>query len=112
MRSVSSPALGNPRETCRVVDKQLGIAYRSHFLSWALESTSLRVGFLTLKDDFTVRLGQIVLAVGSPEGLTHSVTRGIVSSVGRQPDPDRPMVYIQARPGGVRTSCRCRAERR
>ena len=51
--------------------------------------------YIPLKEDFTVRLGQTVLAVGSPEGLTHSVTRGIVSAVGRQPDPDRAMVYIQ-----------------
>jgi serine protease Do len=42
-----------------------------------------------------VRQGQLVFAFGSPEGLGNSVTRGVVSSVARQPDPDRPMVYIQ-----------------
>lgn len=36
-----------------------------------------------------------MVAIGSPEGLESSVTMGVVSSVGRQPDPDRPMVYIQ-----------------
>jgi serine protease Do len=51
--------------------------------------------FIPLNENFSVRLGQTVLAVGSPEGLEHSVTRGIVSGVGRQIDPDRPMVYIQ-----------------
>lgn len=42
-----------------------------------------------------VHQGQLVFAFGSPEGLGNSVTMGVVSSVARQPDPDRPMVYIQ-----------------
>ena len=42
-----------------------------------------------------VHQGELVVAIGSPEGLESSVTMGIVSAVGRQPDPDRPMVYIQ-----------------
>ena len=42
-----------------------------------------------------IHQGQLVFAIGSPEGLQNSVTMGVVSSVGRQPDPDRPMVYIQ-----------------
>jgi serine protease Do len=46
-------------------------------------------------DRFKVRLGQTVLAIGSPQGLDHTVTKGIVSAVGRQPDLERPMVYVQ-----------------
>jgi len=42
-----------------------------------------------------VRQGQLVFAFGSPEGLGNSVTMGVISSVARQPDPERPMVYIQ-----------------
>lgn len=39
--------------------------------------------------------GEVVLAIGSPDGLQGSVSMGIVSSVWRQPNPDVPMVYIQ-----------------
>jgi len=52
--------------------------------------------YISLPDElYRVRLGQSVLAIGSPEGLDHTLTKGIVSAVGRQPDLDRPMVYIQ-----------------
>ena len=39
--------------------------------------------------------GELVLAIGSPEGLQNSVTMGVVSWAWRQPDPDNPMVYLQ-----------------
>src|SRR3974390_2379980 len=39
--------------------------------------------------------GELVFAVGSPEGLRNTITMGVVSSIARQPDPDRAMVYIQ-----------------
>jgi len=50
---------------------------------------------ISLPELYQVRLGQTVLAIGAPEGLDHTVTKGIVSAVGRQPDVDRPMVYVQ-----------------
>lgn len=46
-------------------------------------------------EQFHIRLGQTVLAIGAPQGLDHTVTKGIVSAVGRQPELDRPMVYVQ-----------------
>ena len=39
--------------------------------------------------------GELVFAVGSPEGLQNSVSMGVISSAWRQPDPDSPMVYLQ-----------------
>ena len=51
--------------------------------------------FIPLPLQFNFRLGQTVVAIGAPQGLDHSVTKGIISAVGRQPDLDRPMVYVQ-----------------
>jgi serine protease Do len=41
------------------------------------------------------RVGQLVFAIGSPEGLQNSVTMGVVSAVARQANPDKPLTYIQ-----------------
>ncbi len=41
------------------------------------------------------RVGQLVFAIGSPEGLQNSVTMGVVSAVARQADPAKPLTYIQ-----------------
>jgi serine protease Do len=41
------------------------------------------------------RVGQLVFAIGSPEGLQNSVTMGVVSAVFRQPDPTKAIAYIQ-----------------
>ena len=50
---------------------------------------------ITLGDSDTLRAGQIVAAFGSPLGLENSMTMGVVSAVGRQLQPDDPMVYVQ-----------------
>ncbi len=41
------------------------------------------------------RVGQLVFAIGSPEGLQNSVTMGVISAVARQPDPEKAMTYVQ-----------------
>jgi serine protease Do len=51
--------------------------------------------FLRLDPKRPIRQGQLVLALGNPEGLGNSVTMGVVSAVDRQPDPRLPMVFIQ-----------------
>jgi serine protease Do len=50
---------------------------------------------LPLAPTLRVIQGELVFAVGSPEGLRNTITMGVVSSTARQPDPDKAMVYIQ-----------------
>jgi len=40
-------------------------------------------------------VGQLVFAIGSPEGLQNSVTMGVVSALARQPDPSKALTYLQ-----------------
>jgi serine protease Do len=58
-----------------------------------IEATDLPA--VSLRSAVPVRQGELVFALGSPEGLRNSVTMGVVSSVARQIDADDPMVYIQ-----------------
>jgi serine protease Do len=51
---------------------------------------------LPLADYNKLRQGELVLALGSPDGLQDSVTMGVVSAAARQPDPDSPMVFVQS----------------
>jgi len=45
--------------------------------------------------DAPVQQGELVFAVGSPQGLASSMTMGIVSAPAREPEPDVPLLYIQ-----------------
>src|SRR5580700_6348235 len=73
--------------------KLIGVHKESDLALLKIEQKNLAT--LELGSARRIHQGQLVLAIGSPEGLQNSVTMGVVSSVGRQPDPDRPMVYIQ-----------------
>jgi serine protease Do len=50
---------------------------------------------LSLMSQQRPHVGQLVFAIGSPEGLQNSVTMGVVSALARQPDPAKPMTYVQ-----------------
>jgi serine protease Do len=60
-----------------------------------LKIVGIDLPHLELADSDSLRAGHLVLAFGSPLGLESSVTMGVVSAVGRQLEPDHPMVYIQ-----------------
>ncbi len=51
--------------------------------------------YLPIDPNHPIHQGQLVLALGSPEGFSNSVTMGVVSAVDRQADPRLPMVFIQ-----------------
>jgi serine protease Do len=48
---------------------------------------------LNPRDD--LKQGQLVVALGSPEGFRNSVSMGVVSSAGRQVTPDSHVLYVQ-----------------
>jgi len=58
-----------------------------------IAATGLQV--LPLADSSKIEPGQLVFAVGNPEGLNNSVSMGIVSAVARETGSDISPVYIQ-----------------
>ena len=78
----------------RIVEARLiGIHKETDLALLKIDQTGLPT--LSLGSHRPVHQGQLVFALGSPEGFENSVTMGVVSSVARQADPSRPMVYIQ-----------------
>jgi serine protease Do len=73
--------------------KLLGVHKESDLALLKIEGTGLPT--LPLLSQQRPQVGQLVFAIGSPEGLENSVTMGVVSAVARQADPDKPLTYIQ-----------------
>jgi serine protease Do len=94
MPSVDFPDRMAPVGKQRIVEARLiGLHRETDLALLKVEQTGLPT--LSLGSHRPVHQGQLVFALGSPEGLENSVTMGVVSSVARQADPSRPMVYIQ-----------------
>src|SRR6267378_2437774 len=89
-----SPLEPQPIRAAQILDAKLLGTHKASDLA-LLKVQASHLPTLTLGSQRRVRQGELVLAIGSPEGLRDSVTMGVVSSVARQPDPDEPMVYIQ-----------------
>jgi serine protease Do len=73
--------------------KLLGTHKQSDLALLKVDATHLPA--VSLRSDLPVHQGELVFAIGSPEGLRNSVTMGVVSCVARQLDSDDPMVYVQ-----------------
>jgi serine protease Do len=73
--------------------KIVGTHKESDLALLKIEATDLPT--VPLRNNVGVHQGELVFAIGSPEGLRDSVSMGVVSSVARQIDPDDSMVYIQ-----------------
>ena len=71
----------------------MGTHKQSDLALLKVEATHLPA--LPLRSDVPVHQGELVFAIGNPEGLRNTVTMGVVSSLARQLEPDNPMVYTQ-----------------
>src|SRR5579863_1813108 len=92
--SVDFPEQIAPVGKQRIVEAHIvGIHKDTDLALLKIEQTGLPT--LSIGNRRPVHQGQLVFALGSPQGLENSVTMGVVSSVARQADPSRPMVYIQ-----------------
>ena len=83
------PPRGGPLLAARII----GLDRVTDLAVLKVDTTGLAA--LPFGDSDRLREGQLVLTFGSPAGLANSVTMGVVSSVAREVDPDRPVVYIQ-----------------
>jgi serine protease Do len=78
----------------RTVSAQLvGIDVETDLAVLRVEERNLPT--VAFADSDAVSAGQLVLAFGSPLGLSNSVTLGVVSAVARQLEPESPMIYLQ-----------------
>ena len=60
-----------------------------------LKIDSKNLPVISFSPSDSLKQGQLVAALGSPEGLRNSLSLGVVSAVARQVEPDDYMTYIQ-----------------
>jgi serine protease Do len=91
---VDSPLALQPIHAGQILEARLLGAHKQSDLA-LLKIDATHLPSVALRSDVRVHQGELVFAIGSPEGLRNTVTMGVVSSLARQLDPDKPMVYIQ-----------------
>jgi len=92
--SMTTSPTNTPAGKRPVLDaKVVGIHKESDLALLKVDQTNLPT--LSLEEPQNLRVGQLVLAVGSPEGLQNSVTMGVISAVARQADPTKSLNYVQ-----------------
>lgn len=87
-------AVLEPEGKRRILEAKLVGVHQESDLA-LLKVTAAELPTLPLASTRPVHQGELVFAIGSPEGLANTVTMGVVSAVARQPDPGKAMVYIQ-----------------
>jgi serine protease Do len=84
----------DPVPPTRTVDARLvGIDTESDLALIRIDETGLPA--LSFGDSDKLRQGDLVFAVGSPMGLSNSVSMGVVSAAARAVNNDNPILYIQ-----------------
>ena len=73
--------------------KVIGVFSEGDVALLKIEATGLPV--LPLADSSTIQQGELVFAVGNPEGLNNSISMGMVSAVARPRETEAPPLYIQ-----------------
>ena len=89
-----SPIELQPIHAGQILDATLLGTHKQSDLA-LLKIDATRLPAAALRSDVRVHQGELVFAIGTPEGLRNTVTMGVVSSLARQLDADKPMVYIQ-----------------
>lgn len=89
-----SPIEFQPIHASQILEGRLvGTHKQSDLALLKVDATHLPT--VSLRSEVRVHQGELVFAIGTPEGLRNTVTMGVVSSLARQLDQDKPMVYIQ-----------------
>ena len=86
-----SPFNGKPRSSFEA--RVIGMSKEADVAVLKIDAQNLPT--IAFSESNNLKQGQLVAALGSPEGLRNSLSLGVVSSVVQQIEPDDSLVYIQ-----------------